>query len=162
MAAVETYFSLGSNLGDRSALLERALQMMQDRLPGVMEAVSSPYESAPQGFDSPNRFLNLAARFRLELPETEEAALQVLDICQDIERELGKNVQAPRFDARGQRIYADRPIDIDLIFLGSLRLDHPRLTLPHPRWQERDFVRIPLREVASPELLRIIDNHVAS
>ena len=149
MAAVDAYFSLGSNLGDRQAFLDRALALMQERLPGVLEAVSRTMETEPVGFDSPHRFLNLAARFRLEFPsaEGETEALHVLDICQGIEAELGKTVREALYDGDGNRVYEDRPIDIDLIFFGDAVIRHPRLTVPHPRWKERDFVRIPLSEI---------------
>lgn len=69
---------------------------------------------------------------------------QCLEQTQQIERELGRTQKS----AGG--VYHDRPIDIDLLMYGDVRMSTPTLTLPHPLMQERDFVMIPLREILTP------------
>ena len=67
--------------------------------------------------------------------------IECLDRTQQIERELGRKKKSKN------GIYHDRPIDIDLLLYGDLKLSTPRLTIPHPHMYERDFVMIPLREI---------------
>lgn len=67
--------------------------------------------------------------------------LELLDLTQDIERRLGRTKKS------SDRVYHDRTIDIDLLIYEGVEMQTPRLTLPHPLMQERDFVMIPLREI---------------
>ena len=129
--------SLGSNLGDREDMLRRAITLIEERV-GAVQRVSSFIETEPWGFESEHPFLNAAC-----LVLTTLSPMQCLDATQQIERELGRK----RKSQNG--IYHDRPIDIDLLMYDGLTLSTPRLTLPHPRMQERDFVMIPLREILS-------------
>ena len=131
------YLSLGSNLGDREDMLRRAITLIEERV-GKVQRVSSFIETEPWGFESEHPFLNAAC-----LVLTTLSPMQCLDATQQIERELGRK----RKSQNG--IYHDRPIDIDLLMYDGLTLSTPRLTLPHPRMQERDFVMIPLREILS-------------
>ena len=131
----ELYLSLGSNLGDREELLHRAITLIGERV-GTVQRVSSFIETEPWGFESEHPFLNAAVMVLTTLsPE------QCLKETQQIERELGRTTKSK------DGIYHDRPIDIDLLMYGDLKLSTPTLTLPHPRMQERDFVMIPLREI---------------
>ena len=113
-------------------------------------AVSSLLETEPWGFESEDKFLNAAVRYQLRLrkgynPEAE--GLMILEICKDIERRLGRTGK-PQYDERGERIYTDRPIDIDILLFGDNKIDCEELTVPHKLMYERDFVMIPLREIA--------------
>ena len=129
------YLSLGSNLGDRERILHRAIALIDGRV-GTVQRVSSFIETEPWGFESEHPFLNAAVMVLTTLsPE------QCLKETQQIERELGRTTKSK------DGIYHDRPIDIDLLMYGDLKLSTPTLTLPHPRMQERDFVMIPLREI---------------
>lgn len=141
------YVSLGANIGDREGTLRRAVSEMEHRI-GPCVALSRMYETAPVGFDSPHAFLNAAAAFRVErcAQPNEADALRLLEITQEIERELGR-----RHKSVGGR-YADRPIDIDLLLWEDLQIGLPELTLPHPHLHERHFVLDPLAEIA-PDLL---------
>ena len=56
------------------------------------------------------------------------------------------------FDKEGRRIYHDRTIDIDILFYGTETIDTESLKVPHPLISQRDFVLIPLREIAKPSL----------
>ena len=131
----ELYLSLGSNLGDREQMLNRAIALIGERV-GEVQRVSSFIETEPWGFKSKHPFLNAACLVLTTLsPE------QCLETTQQIERELGRK----RKSRNG--VYHDRPIDIDLLMYDDLELSTPRLTLPHPRMKEREFVMIPLREI---------------
>ena len=112
-------------------------------------AVSSLLETKPWGFESEDKFLNAAVRYQLRLrkgynPEAE--GLMILEICKDIERKLGRTGK-PQYDERGERIYTDRPIDIDILLFGDNKIDCEELTVPHKLMYERDFVMIPLNEI---------------
>lgn len=122
-------------MGDRRALICRAISLIDERI-GAVQRVSSFIETEPWGFKSKNKFLNAAVKVLTTLsPE------QCLERTQQIERELGRKSKS-----KGGK-YHDRPIDIDLLLYGDLTLSTPRLTLPHPHMLERDFVMIPLREI---------------
>ena len=129
------YIGLGSNLGDRKALIQEALRLV-DLCVGHVERVSSLYETEPWGYESANTYLNCAARVTTRL-----SPYECLTITQQIERMLGRTQKT----VDGQ--YHDRPIDIDLLLYDNLQLSSPTLTLPHPRIDERDFVKLPLQEI---------------
>ena len=149
MEKVELYLSLGSNMGDRRQNLEHALSMLNIELGKPYKALSSFIETEPWGFESQESFLNAAVLYELELPKAynpEAEALMILEICKDIERKLGRT-GTPQYDERGERIYASRPIDIDILLFGDHKIDCDELTIPHTLMYERDFVMIPLKEI---------------
>ena len=132
------YFGIGTNLGNREENLRRAMELLHERV-GVCIACSSVYRSAPQGFVSENEFANIVA-----VCQTIHSPEEVLLLTQQIEREMGRTEKSVN------GVYHDRVIDIDLLQARgdeAIRRSGERLTLPHPRMQERDFVMIPLREV---------------
>lgn len=129
------YLSLGSNLGDRHLTMRRAIELIGERV-GTVDRESSPLETEPWGFESPNKFLNMCVRVL-----TFMSPLQVLDATKAIERTLGRTSKS--VDGH----YRDRPIDIDILMYDDLHISTPELTLPHPLMHERDFVMIPLREI---------------
>ena len=135
------YFGIGTNLGDREQNLRRAMELLHERV-GECIACSSVYRSAPQGFVSENEFANIVA-----VCQTIHSPEEVLLITQQIEREMGRTEKSVN------GVYHDRVIDIDLLQARgdeaneAIRRSGERLTLPHLRMQERDFVMIPLREV---------------
>ena len=147
---VDLYLSLGSNQGDRVQNMENALSLLNIELKTPYKAVSSFIETEPWGFESDEKFLNAAVHYELELPQgynPEAEGLMILEICKDIERRLGRSLEV-RYDQNGNRIYTSRPIDIDILLFGDNRIDCPELTVPHRLMFERDFVMIPLREIA--------------
>jgi len=127
------YLGLGANLGDREANMRAALTALS-RKARIM-AVSSLYETEPVGRPQP-MFLNAAAAI-----ETDMAPAELLGILWSIERDLGREPMRERD--------APRPIDLDILLYGALRLNSLRLTIPHARLAERAFVLIPLAEIAS-------------
>jgi 2-amino-4-hydroxy-6-hydroxymethyldihydropteridine diphosphokinase len=125
---------LGCNLGDRRAWLQAAV----DALPGVgmtVLASSSTYDTDPVGevLDQP-AFLNACVRIRTALD-----ALALLDAVKRLERELGRGEGGIR--------HGPRTIDIDILLLGELELEHARMTLPHAQLLARRFVLIPALEL---------------
>ncbi|MGH7725738.1 MAG: 2-amino-4-hydroxy-6-hydroxymethyldihydropteridine diphosphokinase [Candidatus Eiseniibacteriota bacterium] len=137
---MKAYVGLGSNLGEREALIRVAIENLA-RLPETRLArVSSLYDTAPVGeLDQPN-FLNAVAQLESEL-----TARQLLWNMLLVERRLGRVRHA-------SRRYGPRTIDLDLLLYGNLVLDEPDLTLPHPEIAKRAFVLIPLVEL-DPGLL---------
>jgi 2-amino-4-hydroxy-6-hydroxymethyldihydropteridine diphosphokinase len=125
--------ALGSNLGDRAALLRRAASAIAAAV-GPIEAQSAVYETPPMYITDQPPFLNAAVRVRTDL--TPHAALAAL---LTIERDLGR--------ARSQR-FGPRLIDLDLLLYDDLILDADDLTLPHPRLTERRFALAPLADIA--------------
>ena len=146
---MELYLSLGSNQGDRRRNIEAAISMLNIELGVPYKAVSSLIETEPWGFGSSEKFINAAVMYELDLPENfnaEAEGLMILEICKDIEKRLGR-VDGPQYDDRGERVYTDRPIDIDILLMGDCRIDCPELTVPHKLMYERDFVMKPLKEI---------------
>jgi 2-amino-4-hydroxy-6-hydroxymethyldihydropteridine diphosphokinase len=125
-------------VGDRLANLRAARDALAQR--GVEPvASSSVYETAPQGdvTDQPD-FLNACLEIRTELdPEA------LLDVCKEVERELGRTAGGVR--------HGPRPIDVDVLMLGDIEHSSERLTLPHAEVATRRFVLEPLLEL-DPEL----------
>lgn len=128
--------ALGSNLGDGPDNLSRAIRAIREHV-GQTLAVSRFIESEPWGFDSPHRFTNgvIAVSTRL-------SPMELLDITQEIERDLGRKEKHRIGEA-----YQDRIIDIDILTYDHLCIENERLTLPHPHMLERDFVTIPMNDV---------------
>lgn len=131
----DLYLSLGSNLGQRDALLRQAICLLEERV-GMVERQSDFIQTEPWGFTSSNLFLNACVLVR-----TEHSPMECLRLTQQIEREMGRTVKS-----KGGR-YHDRPIDIDLLMYDDLHIQTAELTLPHPHMHERDFVMIPLRQI---------------
>ena len=153
MSYVSVYFSLGSNEGDRMRNLSSALSLLDSRLDTHYGALSSIIETPAWGFAG-NSFLNACVRYRIRREGSPESqALSLLSICKDIERELGR-METLEFDKEGNRIYHNRPIDIDILFFGYERIENKDLVIPHSHLLERVFFHGILREISSPYLRR--------
>ena len=137
LKSTEVYIGLGSNKGNREQLMAQAIEMLSVAL-GAPVRLSSLVETEPWGFSSQNKFLNIVALFTTTL-----SPVELLDATEDIERRLGRTIKSTA--ATG---YSDRPMDIDILFYGDEIISTPRLTVPHPRLHERDFVLRPLAEIA--------------
>ena len=129
--------------------------MLNIELGTPFKAVSSFIETEPWGFESDEGFVNAAVLYELDLmkgynPEAE--GLMILETCKDIERRLGRTGE-PQYDERGERIYTDRTIDIDILLFGDNRIDCKELTVPHKLMYERDFVMKPLNEILNNKLI---------
>jgi 2-amino-4-hydroxy-6-hydroxymethyldihydropteridine diphosphokinase len=138
--ATTAYLGLGSNLGDRAALIAAALEALEAAGVRVL-ARSALYETDPVTADPQPLYLNAAARV-----ETTLAPDELLALCLAVERSLGRD-RPP-----GAASPAPRPIDVDLLLYGDAVISSRRLVVPHPRLLERPFAHIPLADVAGPGL----------
>lgn len=136
MTAKTVFLSIGSNLGAREQNLERALAALEQQHIHVVSR-SSIYETEPQDVVQQPWFLNMVVEC-----QTNCFPLQLLAALQKIERELGR-VRGAGAIRRGPRT-----IDIDILLFGSVVMNTPQLTIPHPRMLERRFVLEPLLEIA--------------
>ena len=151
MAFVSVYLGLGSNLGDRRKNIERALTLLDEGFGRHYTALSRMIETKAWGFKG-DKFLNACVLYRIyRKGSPEEQGHEILALCKEIERTLGRD-EKPEYDADGNRIYHNRTIDIDILFYGTEHIDTEDLTVPHPLIAERDFVKIPLAEIAKPSL----------
>lgn len=132
------YILLGGNLGDKQLIFSETRKRLAGQL-GRISRQSAIYETEPWGFESADMFWNQA----LEI-ETELVPDEILVRSRNIEHELGR--------IRQKNQYGSRVIDIDILFYGGQVINQERLTIPHPRIQDRKFVLVPLGEIA-PELV---------
>jgi 2-amino-4-hydroxy-6-hydroxymethyldihydropteridine diphosphokinase len=129
------YLGLGSNLGDREALLRRGLELLDEAPATRVEAVSRFIETeAVGGPPGQPMFLNAACAVRTTL-----SARELLGLVLEIERKCGR-IRTERWGAR--------TLDVDILLYGDLVVDEPGLRIPHPRMHERRFVLEPLAEIA--------------
>ena len=135
-------FLTGGNVGDVKTRLQRAQQLLNERVGAVLRC-SHRYESAPWGFDAEERFSNQAIEVSTDLTPHE-----VLDAIEQIENELGRNRAAEAIErARTESRYCSRPIDIDILFYDDEVIHDERLVVPHPLIAEREFALVPLCEI---------------
>ena len=148
---VQVCVAFGANLGEAQATVLQALQDVGALVSTQLVKASSLYASAPHEATGPE-FVNAVAMYDTDLPP-----LELLDALQNLEKTAGR--ERPYLNA-------PRTLDLDIIFYGDIALDSPRLTLPHPRWQKRAFVLVPLAEISpdkvSPALLSNVANQPVS
>ena len=129
------YLSLGTNLGDRQANLEAALEILSSEMRLIAE--SPIYQTAPWGYEDQPDFLNQVVH-----AETELSPRQLLIFVKSVEKQVGRE---PSFR------YGPRKIDVDILFYEEWVVQEDDLTIPHPRLHERAFVLVPLADL-TPEL----------
>ena len=129
------YLGLGSNMGDRQANLDTALNFLSQRI--RLGKVSSIYDTEPMGNINQPRFLNMVCQAFTRLPPE-----GLLALAKGIEGKMGR---------RGKS-NDPRPIDIDILLYDDKVMATPELVIPHPRMMERAFVLVPLAEIA-PDLV---------
>jgi 2-amino-4-hydroxy-6-hydroxymethyldihydropteridine diphosphokinase len=128
----QVYLGLGSNIGDRLSYINQAIDLLSkkglsiDRLSSIIE--TDPIDGPPQG-----KFLNAVLKSSTQL--TPEALLVTI---KKIEKQLSRQATV---------VNGPRTIDIDILFYDNLKVCSPKLTIPHPRLYDRDFVLIPLNEI---------------
>jgi len=130
------YLSLGSNLGDREAMLQAAVRALESPRLRVLR-VSPVYETEPVDVSGQHWFLNQVAE-----AETDLFPLQLLHRTAKVEAQLGRRRLAPQ---------GPRTIDIDILLYGNSIVTTLALEIPHPRFRVRRFVLAPLADLA-PEL----------
>ena len=135
---VTCYIGLGSNLandlGSPAEHLQQALTSMRDCKNIRDVSISSFYASAPMGPQDQPDFVNAVAGF-----ETTLTAFELLAFCQQLEQ-LAKRARMRR--------WGERSLDVDILLYGDLQMTEPQLTIPHAGLSERNFVLIPLHELA--------------
>lgn len=137
MSRETAYIGVGSNLGNRQEYCTRALTLLTLLPHSRMTGVSALFETEPvleSGHPGPGWFLNGVVRI-----ETELTPRSLLDICREVERALGRNME----DRGGPRT-----MDLDILTVGAVIVETPALTLPHPRLHLRRFVLTPLVDLA--------------
>jgi len=134
---VTAYIGIGSNLGDRSANIDKAVFRLKTTDGIVVTKISTIYETDPVGGPPQGKFLNGVIEIKTELLPSD-----LLDCLKDIESDLGR-VQSER--------NAPRPIDLDILLYGDYQTESANIEIPHPRMREREFVLRGLREIA-PEV----------
>jgi 2-amino-4-hydroxy-6-hydroxymethyldihydropteridine diphosphokinase len=134
---MRTFLSLGSNLGDRRAYLRDAVESLPD-----VVAVSPVYETDPVGGPEQSAYLNVVVELETDLEPND-----LLSVCHRIESAANR--------VRDER-WGPRTLDIDIVWMDGVRIDDERLTIPHPRWKDRRFVLLPMRDLA-PDLVSTSD-----
>lgn len=138
-SATDAYVALGSNLGDSRATFAGAIEAL-GALPGSrLTGRSRIYRTPPWGRTDQPDFLNAVVRLHTSL-----APHVLLDALMAIERLFGRMRDGER--------WGPRTLDLDLLHMDGIALDDSRLTLPHPRVAEREFVLLPLADLA-PDLV---------
>ncbi len=134
------YLGLGSNVGDREAYLQLAVDQLGDS-PGVeVVAISPVYETVPVGGPPQSDYLNAVVAV-----DTDREPVALLAVCAAVEQ-AGERT-------RGER-WGPRTLDVDILLLGDVESDDPEVLIPHPRMSERDFVLAPLHDLA-PDLVEM-------
>jgi len=129
------YLGIGSNLGNRFDTMQAAIDSISKKI-GKVTIASSVYESEPIGFHSDEKFFNACLKI-----ETKITALEVLDLIHEIEHEFGRI-------RTGKEGYSSRTLDIDILYFNDQISHLDKLKIPHPHLHKRQFVLIPLLEIA--------------
>ena len=137
MAEHQVFLSIGSNIGDRLATISHCIRLINAHL-GNVAKMSNIYETEPWGFNRQSYFLNCAIDLTTELP----ADLLILEL-QRIENHLGKT----KISQNGPRT-----IDIDILLFDDFIINSDNLVVPHPAMHKRNFVLIPLAEIAGDHI----------
>jgi 2-amino-4-hydroxy-6-hydroxymethyldihydropteridine diphosphokinase len=128
------YLSIGSNKGNRYSQIKEALKLIREDL-GEIISISKIYETKSWGFES-EKFLNLCIAIKSELSPD-----KLLFSINSIEEKIGRKRDSKKVNAR--------EIDIDIIFYSNKTVNQKELIIPHPRLELRNFVLVPLSEIAS-------------
>lgn len=141
------YLGLGSNLGDRLASLQRAVDLLGAEAGIALTRCSRVWETDPVGGPPQPDFLNVVVRAEIGLSPRE-----LLAACQRVEAALGR--------VRDVR-WGPRTVDIDILLIDGQEIDEPGLVVPHARLHERAFVLMPLLEIEPdpvlPDGVRLVD-----
>ena len=138
------YLALGTNLGDREANLQKAIDSLAPKVRVI--AKSSVYATSPWGFTDQPEFLNQVIE-----ADTTLQPLPLLHLLKAIEVEMGREETF----RNGPRL-----IDLDILFYGSEVVEGEIITIPHPRLQDRAFVLVPLNEIASDFIHPVLNESV--
>ncbi len=124
---------LGSNVGNKTNHLESALSLIDQQIGQVVER-SSLYETEPWGLENQDNFINQAVKVI-----SDKSPQKVLDIIKEIELKIGRTVTEH---------WGPRVIDIDILYCDDMVMDAENIKIPHPQISNRNFVLVPLIEIA--------------
>ncbi|MEX0987461.1 MAG: 2-amino-4-hydroxy-6-hydroxymethyldihydropteridine diphosphokinase [Bacteroidales bacterium] len=142
------WVGVGTNLGNRRENLAVASERICENRCRIV-AASVIYESEPWGFESENSFYNQCL-----VLETSLSPLELLESFQVIEREMGRKSTGEGF--------ADRIIDLDILFYDNLVIQGRTLQIPHPKMAERLFVLLPLAEISPGKIHPVLNQPVSA
>ena len=129
------YIGIGSNVGDRNEFARKGVQALREADGIEVTAVSSLYETSPIGGPPQRSYINLVVQV-----ETDLDARKLLETTQGIEQSIGRGESDIR--------WGPRVIDLDILLYGEEKISEADLEIPHPRMKERNFVLVPLLEIA--------------
>ena len=128
------YIGIGSNLGDKEGNCKTAIERLSKN--GIaVKKISSPYRTKPWGVEDQPDFVNMAVK-----AETNVNPSELLTILKTIEKEMGRQDGVH---------WGPRLIDLDLLFYDDLVFSCDELAIPHPLLHEREFVLLPMTEIAA-------------
>ena len=133
----EVYLSLGSNMGNRKINLKKALELLDSDPDITITKISSIYETEPMYVKDQNSFYNIAVELNIS---SRIGPFELLGRVKGIEYNMGRKKETAR--------YGPRPIDIDILYFGSEKIESDILQIPHPGISGRRFVLLPLSEIA--------------
>jgi len=138
---IEAYLALGSNIGNKIGFIKTAYMLLERSGQINIEKKSAFYFSKAYGDENLDDFVNSVIKI-----QTSFSAQELLAHAKNIEKLLGRKKTTPKK-------YENRPIDIDILFYGNQKFSKKDLVIPHKDLENRDFVLVPLQEIASDMIL---------
>ncbi len=142
----KAYLLLGSNLGDRLAIIDHALEKIREKA-GDITQCSAYYETEPWGFTHENSFINIVVEITTRLEPKE-----LLSSLLAIEQEMGRTREIGKMDARN--------IDIDILLYDNTVIEELNITVPHPRMHLRKFTLAPLADIAPKRIHPVLHKKI--
>jgi 2-amino-4-hydroxy-6-hydroxymethyldihydropteridine diphosphokinase len=142
-----SYIALGSNKGDRLLNLRRALQEISTDTNNLILETSSIYETTPYGYKEQSNFYNAAIKLK-----TSYSLIELLDLLKSVEEKMGRKHEVK---------WGPREIDLDILFFNDVIFSNERITIPHKEAAKRDFVLIPLTEIAPDHYHPVLNQKIS-
>ena len=127
------YLSIGSNLGHREKNISESLIYLKNY--GEIISISKYFETDPVGFESANKFMNIAVKYMTAL-----SPMELLKKLKETEISMGR---------LKKNVFTDRIIDLDIVFFNDFKICSDQLTIPHSKYRNRNFVLEPILELSN-------------